>query len=503
MENDPWAAFRVNNGGGVPPPVTVEKPTVDSSQKTAGDDPWAAFRATEEAKPSEHKFGLGDTWPARLAKSIYSAVTLPHDVMTGEAHVPGSPEAQAIPGAVPFGSPDSSGERIADLAMFGPGSVANRTGSSLVQAVGPKPPSAAPSVEELKDAYRAVRNDPNVANAIVPMQQIGDLSTAAQNDLVKQGFRPTTASAADTFGELGNLTPKPPPAPSAAERLQAEMNWEKPPEPPPQPTTATIDDVLAARRAFGQTAKQKNPFPIGGATPDAAASQQVISKIDDLIEQHAPEMIEANKNISAAKTAEAIDNRVMKADLGAAATNSGMNIGNKIRQQAVQILTNPAARRGLQPEEIDMLTSLVRGNPTRNTLRRVANMLGGGGGLGAEVTGDVASRTLGPVGWIMSPIGHVLKHVENSLTVKAANQISEAIRMRSPLGQAIQSSSDKWTAARDSFLQGPSAAKFAAHMIASRNLANTLAGAGAKIDPMQLIRSVQGASPANAQDEKL
>lgn len=43
--------------------------------------PWSAYKA--EAKPAK-KFGLEDTWPARIAKAIYSGVTLPGDVAQGK-----------------------------------------------------------------------------------------------------------------------------------------------------------------------------------------------------------------------------------------------------------------------------------------------------------------------------------------------------------------------------------------------------------------------------------
>jgi hypothetical protein len=102
------------------------------------------FPDAASAKP-EKKFGLEDTWPAKLAKSIYSAVTLPGDVMAGRASVPGSEDAQAIPGAVPFGSPESSGERIADLAMLGsPMSAANGTGRLIAREAGLGKPAQPP-----------------------------------------------------------------------------------------------------------------------------------------------------------------------------------------------------------------------------------------------------------------------------------------------------------------------------------------------------------------------
>lgn len=358
-----------------------------------------------------------------------------------------------------------------------------------------------PSIEELKQEYLKVRNSPDVKEANIPIEDVAALRSSAETELLDRGFRPTRASAEDTFGELKNLTPKPPPEPTPAQRLQQEMNWETPP-PAPRVADASVEDILAARRAFGETAKQRQPFPQQGATPDAAASQSVMRKIDDLVEQHAPDMIEANANYSGAKTAEALDARINKAELAAASVNSGKNIGNKIRQQAVQILTNPAARRGLKEDEVAMLKEVAEGNPTRNALRWWSNVFGGGGGLGAEVTGDIASRHLGPIGWLLSPIGSALKHIEGHLTVKAANKISEAIRARTPLGKAFESSAQKWNEAQDAFSAGASAKSYAALSIASRNLANTLGAAGLKIEPGQLMRPLQGTAPTRAEEEQ-
>jgi hypothetical protein len=39
------------------------------------------------APPEEKKFGLGDTWPAQLAKTIYRAVTLPGEGYQGKLAV--------------------------------------------------------------------------------------------------------------------------------------------------------------------------------------------------------------------------------------------------------------------------------------------------------------------------------------------------------------------------------------------------------------------------------
>lgn len=117
-----------------------------TAANAASKAPWEMDWTSEQPTTEPHKFGLGDTWPAKLVKSIYSAVTLPGDVVAGKAHVPGSEDAQAIPGAVPLGSPDSSGERIADLAMLGtPQSVANGSGRLVAEAAGLGKPAEVPA----------------------------------------------------------------------------------------------------------------------------------------------------------------------------------------------------------------------------------------------------------------------------------------------------------------------------------------------------------------------
>jgi hypothetical protein len=358
-----------------------------------------------------------------------------------------------------------------------------------------------PTIEELKQEYRAVRNSPEVKEASVPIDEVRAAANTAEQELLARGNRPTTGSAPRTFNEIDRLRPAGPPELSPQRRLQAEMNWETIPE-QPRVTEASVDDLLAAKRAFGNVAGERKPFPQMGPTEDAGAASNVIPKIDELVESAAPGMIEANKNYSGAQAAQAIDARFQKAEMGAKVNNSGMNIGNKIRQQAFQIYNSPAARRGLSEDELGMLKELAEGTPTRNAVRWFSNVLGGGGGLGAEVTGDIASRHLGPIGWVFSPIGKVLKHVENHMTTKAAERISAAIRGRTPLGKAFESSAEKWNEAQSKFATEPGPKNYAMLSISSRNLANTLSASGVKIDIGQLMRPMQGPVPAGAEGEQ-
>lgn len=433
----------------------------------------------------------------------------------------GNPSSYVAPGSLPVkaglafvsGIGSEAGGQVAEgTPLEGPlrilGGLAGGVGAAKVAAPiearvasAMRPRTPAPTIQELEAAYKVIRNSPEVKGASVPIDEVRSLANTAEQELIANGNRPTPGSAPRTFSEIERLRPSAPKEPTPQQRLQAEMNWEMLPE-QPGVTQASVDDLLAAKRGFGRVAGERKPFPQMGPTEDAAAASSTIPKIDELIESAAPGMQEANKNWSAAQAAKAIDARIQKAEMGAAVNNSGMNIGNKIRQQAFQILNSPGARRGLQENELQMLKELAEGNPTRNTLRWFSNVFGGGGGLGAEITGDIASRHLGPIGWLLSPIGTALKHVEGHLTVKAANRISEAIRSRSPYGKALESSAQRWNEAQDALASNPSPARYAAFSIASRNLANTMSVSGAKIDPAQLIKSVQGPVAAGAQDEQ-
>lgn len=81
---------------------------------------------------------------AGIIGSIKSALTLPHDVMEGSAKLPSS---GAVPGSVPFGDPESSGPRVADLATIAnPINPAMRAGDfaipGVTRSVGAAPPAA-------------------------------------------------------------------------------------------------------------------------------------------------------------------------------------------------------------------------------------------------------------------------------------------------------------------------------------------------------------------------
>lgn len=131
-----------------------------------------------------------------------------------------------------------------------------------------------------------------------------------------------------------------------------------------------------------------------------------------------------------------------RADLRAAAANSGQNVDNSIRQRMVSLLSNRKELRGYSPEEIAAMETAAKGTLPQNLARATGNLLGGGGGLGATVTAALAgtgaaAATGNPLmmgAGVAAPIaGYGLKKVENALSRRNISKLDELIRSRSPL----------------------------------------------------------------------
>lgn len=404
---------------------------------------------------------LGETNIGHAAKAIYSAVTLPGDVVAGKAHVPGSPDAQAIPGAVPYGSPESSGERIADLATIAtPASVAQGTGKAIAAVSQAARERVAPSVSALKEAASAGFQSPEVTGLVVKSPTMDNFGTAVKGLLNEAGVEEVLAPK--TFGLLSRL--------------------EKTSEGKPAINGTNIQTI---RRAFGNAAN----------SPDATerlAAKTVIDHLDnfvpilrneEVIAGNAPAAAKtletARANYSAAAHAETIDKKAVQAELRAAAANSGQNVSNTIRQRLADILIKPELRRGFKPDELDAMEAIVRGSKPENAMRLAGNLMGGGGGLTAAVTG-IASAGIAPA------IGFGLKQLSNSLSMRKISQLSELIRSNAPLA----SSMEKYGERAQAFITEKNPRTRSDFAIATRNLVNNLSAAGISVSARDLAHDL-------------
>lgn len=421
-----------------------------------------------EAAPAPKSFGLGDTWPAKLAKgigeSLYSAVTLPGDVMAGKASVPGSPDAQAIPGAVPFGAPDSAGERVADLALIGnPASVARGSGKAIAEAAGLGKSKSAPSIEALDASATEGFQSPEVANLNIKSPAITNFADRTQIALNNAGLDEVLAPK--TFGLLA--------------RLQKA----------PDGSVVSGANVQTIRRAFGNAA----------SSPDATerlAAKTVIDHLDDLLPGLPKDAVisgdaavaaktleNARGDYAAARRSELIDDKVFRAELRAASANSGQNVANTLRQRMADVLLTKGESRGFAPEELAQIERVSRGSGTENAIRFAGNVLGGGGGLGAAITGLMSAG-------IAPAVGYGLKQLSNNLTMRQISKLSDMVRSNAPLASSMQKFGEK----SRSFAAEKTPATRSDLILATRNLANNLKGTGIAIAGRDLAQNYSNQS---------
>lgn len=379
---------------------------------------------------------------AGIVGAIKNALTLPHDVYTGEFQLPsGQPRSAPAPGEATTVTPgllnvfgiktapvfDDSGEgfrRVMDLA--GIGTPLNAAATMRMAA----PAAAVPSSEALKSAatagYDAVR-DSGVTYAS------GAVSAAARG--LKQQV--------ENDGILAELAPK---SFAAVNKLTN----------PPEGSIAPITGLEAARRYFGNAAKDyanpteqlaakrfqegleefvKSPPPGSVISGDAGAAANLLT--------------EARGNYAAASRSNRLTGAEEAAELRASAANSGLNVDATIRKQAASILLNPKQSAGFNDAERAALEAVARGTATRNTVRYVGNFLGGGGGLGAMVTAGMAGlaghggMALADSPWGLAasglPVafGLAARTASNAMTRNAMARADELVRARSPLYNSL------------------------------------------------------------------
>lgn len=312
--------------------------------------------------------------------------------------------------------PTKAGELGLATGIAGP--LVGRAVGKVVNAVRPASGAGAalPTSDELianaGNAYHA----PEIQAVEFHPTAINDLVDSIQGDLAGQRLNPRVAPAAN----------------AAVEDMRTPINGQY----------FTMEDLTTARQLFGKIA--------AGNTPDAAAAMRAKSMIDKYLgnvpaidvtagDADAANTIlrQANADYAAGKTAQALEGKVDSAELQAASANSGANVENALRQRIRSILTSPSLRRGYSPDEIAAMQSIVRGTASQNVLRMVGNLLGGGGGIGAVITGGGAALAgAGPAAALVPAAGYGIKQIGNAIMRNRVQALDELIRSRAPSSQA-------------------------------------------------------------------
>lgn len=270
--------------------------------------------------------------------------------------------------------------------------------------------AATPTKDEVKAAATSTYDNLNARNTALPLPQatLDRLADDITTSLNKSAIRPSTA-----------------------DKIHAAVDEIRSPATNGAPDVA---DLVSARENIKSLLSSPDRNKAGAAV--------ALPKIEQAIEQASPGTMQdirtADKNYAAFKANEALDKRLARADLRASGEHSGLNLGNRIRQNVTNYLLSNEARY-LSPENKASLEQVVHGSPAQNLVRFGSNVLGGGGGLGSAmlgIGGAAAGQYSGHPELSLLPLGGFgLRKLSNNMVSKAAERAAAEIRSRAPLGQ--------------------------------------------------------------------
>lgn len=344
------------------------------------------------------------------------------------------------------------------------------------------PTAAAPTVQELKAAASKGYESQEVAAVEIKAPAVSQWSVDMRTELTKAGLDENVAPK--TWGILTKAERAPPSAFVTGQNLESLRK-----------TLGSAAGSIegAERKAASQAIEALDSFLPNVAARDVIAGEPAAA---------AATLAEARGNWSAAKHAETINKKEFRAELRAAAANSGQNVSNTMRQRIADILLNDKDLRGFSRGERALMQRIVEGTPTENALRMGGNFLGGGGGVGGMVSMAVAGHTTGGPGAVAPIFGWGMKKLGNAMTRRDVDKLNELIRSNSPLGKQMAASAEAWSKAAKSVSDRSNPRTLALVNIASRNFSNNLRDAGVTVSPDDLLRSIQGPVRAGAEDEE-
>lgn len=171
---------------------------------------------------------------------------------------------------------------------------------------------------------------------------------------------------------------------------------------------------------------------------DAHFGQMILDNIDELIARAKPAdmvagdakaaanaILEARSLNTKMRKAELLQDAVERAKLAAAASGSGGNINNAIRQQIKGILTSPKKSRSFTKEEIAMMQQVVQGGKIENFARLVGKLSPSGNGLMAAL--GIGATAANPFMAAAPVAGMVAKSVADNATMNNVTRLQKQV----------------------------------------------------------------------------
>lgn len=270
----------------------------------------------------------------------------------------------------------------------------------------------------------------NVDAAISP-QVIDQIVQRSRNDLYNRSITPRLAPEAhDTLDNL---------AATAAAGGALDMKG----------LSALRQELSQVRQAGGHNSAAGNAIgtalddtiadlgnfrPIG--TPYNPANYVTRGTVQD-VQDAAAHFRRGDQHYASAMRDDLVTGKIDTATLKAATEHSGMNLDNKLRSQIASILQSDELRQGFSAPEIAAMREIAHGSNGANALRQLGNRLGGGGGFVSTALAAAGAAAAGPLGALAGLSGHGVRMVANANTLRKAQELSNMVRMRSPIGQSI------------------------------------------------------------------
>lgn len=265
--------------------------------------------------------------------------------------------------------------------------------------------AAVPEAAAIKDASRAAYSRSEAAGVIVKPEPIKQFGQAVQKELAD-------------FGYLPALQPKVGTVLAEIERVGGD-----------NVTLKGIDQMrkLAGTLRVDQDASTR---ALGG---------KIVEKLDDMVSNlKLTDVVTGNKTAGVqaiqearslhqtARKTEMIEEIMEKAANNAAASGSGGNIDNAIRQGFKSILNNPKTRRSFSPDELRAMQTVVAGKPTQNALRLIGKLSPQGNGLMAAL--GIGATAANPMLALAPAAGYAAKSIADRATPANVEALSLLVR---------------------------------------------------------------------------
>ena len=360
----------------------------------------------------------------------------------------------AITGKLNLNSPEAIPRLLEAATLMSPLGAASRVKGSAFAPKGAYKEANAPTREELRLATNNAYKEVAKLDVKYSPVAVEKMVTELERSLNEKGFIAAIKGVDDVFALISSLKGAPKNSyvkMSSLDVARQRLNDlagspKKQVKKAAQAAIDKIDDFIASpsgSNLVGKKAPTKGQeltptgfnFSEADAVANKAAAQQASKKI-----------LEARANAAAGFRSDTIDQLKEIMTLRASAANSGMNIDNTVRSKLVSLLTNSGGKgvRGFNNEEKEAIRSVIIGTPTKNALRYVGNLLGGGGGIGQSLTtltpGALVFGSGGGIGPAIAAtlpgvIGALSKRGSNRIANTQINALDDQLRLRSPLAQ--------------------------------------------------------------------